>query len=52
MQAVANSTSPGGRTKAALPPAEAVGMLETEADRGPWEPRIVRAFVQLLPLAS
>jgi len=35
--------------KAALPPAEAVAILDREADGGLWEPRIVRAFVDLLP---
>jgi cyclic di-GMP phosphodiesterase len=35
--------------KGALPPSEAVAILKREAERGLWEPRIVRAFVDLLP---
>lgn len=32
-----------------LPPHEATAILRQEADRGSWDPRIVRAFLELLP---
>jgi putative two-component system response regulator len=36
--------------KPALPPQEARAILRQEADSGFWEPRIVRAFLELLPM--
>ena len=36
--------------KDALPRAEATAILQREADSGFWEPRIVRAFIELLPM--